>query len=249
MSRLWNMSPLRVCMLSHSVMANSLWLMNCTPSGSSVHGALQARILEWVAMSSSRGSSQPRDQTCIPYVSYICRKVLYHMGSPITSPPLYYYSEYVFFTNQNGKKISLPHQKRKKSLVFLIKRVEVQFSSVSQLCLSSMPGLPVHHQLPEFTQIHVHGVGDASSHLFCHPLHLLHPIPPSIRVFSNESALCIRWPRIGVSASASVLPMNTQDWSPLGWTGWISLQSKGLSRVFSSTTVQKYQFLCAQLSS
>ena len=53
---------------------------------------------------------------------------------------------------------------------------------------------------------------------------------------------------IGVSASASVLPMNTQDWSPVGWTGWISLQSKGLSRVFSNTTVQKHQFFCAQLS-
>ena len=52
----------------------------------------------------------------------------------------------------------------------------------------------------------------------------------------------------GVSASASVLPINTQDWSPLGWTGWISLQSKGLSRVFSNTTVQKYQFFSAQLS-
>ena len=54
---------------------------------------------------------------------------------------------------------------------------------------------------------------------------------------------------IGVSASASALPMNTQDWSPLGWTGWISLQSKGLSRVFSNTTVQKHQFFGAQLSS
>ena len=54
---------------------------------------------------------------------------------------------------------------------------------------------------------------------------------------------------IGVSASASVLPMNTQDWSPLGWTGWIFLQSKGLPRVFSSTTVQKHQFFIAQLSS
>ena len=54
---------------------------------------------------------------------------------------------------------------------------------------------------------------------------------------------------IGVSAAALVLPMNTQDWSPLGWTGWISLQSKGLSRVFSSTTVQKHQFFGAQLSS
>ena len=53
---------------------------------------------------------------------------------------------------------------------------------------------------------------------------------------------------IGVSASTSVLPMNTQEWSPLGWTGWISLQSKGLSRVFSNTTVQKHQFFGAQLS-
>ena len=54
---------------------------------------------------------------------------------------------------------------------------------------------------------------------------------------------------IGVSASVSVLPMNTQDWFPLGWTGWISLQSKGFSRVFSNTTVQKHQFFSAQLSS
>ena len=54
---------------------------------------------------------------------------------------------------------------------------------------------------------------------------------------------------IRVSASASVLPMNTQDWSPLGWTGWISLQSKRLSRVFSNTTVQKHQLFCTQLSS
>ena len=53
---------------------------------------------------------------------------------------------------------------------------------------------------------------------------------------------------IGVSVPASVLPMNTRDWSPLGWTGWISLQSKGLSRVFSNTTVQKHQFFCSQLS-
>ena len=56
-------------------------------------------------------------------------------------------------------------------------------------------------------------------------------------------------PSIGVSASATVLPMNTQDWSPLAWTAWISLQSKGLSRVFSNTTVQKHQFFGTQLSS
>ena len=69
-----------------------------------------------------------------------------------------------------------------------------------------------------------------SSHLIlCRPLLLLPPIPPSIRVFSNESLFAWGGQSIGVSASASVLPMNTQDWSPLGWTRWISLQSKGFS--------------------
>ena len=80
--------------------------------------------------------------------------------------------------------------------------------------------------------------------ILCHSFLLLTSIFPSIRVFSSESA----GPSIGVSASTSVLPMNTQDWSPLGWTGWISLQSKGLSRVFSNTTVQKHQFFSTQLS-
>ena len=87
-----------------------------------------------------------------------------------------------------------------------------------------------------------------SNHLiFCHPL-LPPSVFPSISVFSNESALRIRWTNIGVSASASVLPMNTQNWSPLGWTGWISLWSKELSRVFSNTTVQKHQFFGLQQS-
>ena len=88
-----------------------------------------------------------------------------------------------------------------------------------------------------------------SNHLICHPLLLLPLIPPSLRVFSNESTLWWGGQSIGVSSSASVLPINTQDWSPLGLTGWISLQSKGLSRVFSSTTVQKHQFFSTQLSS
>ena len=78
-----------------------------------------------------------------------------------------------------------------------------------------------------------------SNHLIlCHPLLLPPSIFPSIRVFSNESALCIRWPKYWSFSSKSVLPMNTQDWSPLGWTGWISLQSKGLLRVFSNTSVK-----------
>ena len=88
-----------------------------------------------------------------------------------------------------------------------------------------------------------------SNHLIlCHLPLLLPSIFPSIRVFSNESALPIRWPKYW-SFSFSVRPSNEYPrWSPLGWTGWISLQSKGLSRVFSNTTVQKHQFFGAPLS-
>ena len=89
-----------------------------------------------------------------------------------------------------------------------------------------------------------------SSHLIlCHPLLLLSPVPPSIRgLFPMSQLFTGDGQSIGLSATASILPMNTQDWSPLGWTGWISLQFKGLSRVFSNTTVQKHKFFCTQLS-
>ena len=89
-----------------------------------------------------------------------------------------------------------------------------------------------------------------SSHLIlCCPLLLLPPIPLSIRVFSNSQLFAWGGQIIGVSASASALPMNIQDWFPLTWSGWISLQAKGRSRVFSNTTVQKHQFFSTQLSS
>ena len=106
-------------------------------------------------------------------------------------------------------------------------------------CPSPTPGV-----LPT----HVHWVSDT-----IHPSHpllsllLLPSIFPSIRVFASESALASGSQRIGASAPASALPVNFQGWFPLWWTGLISLLSKGLSRVFSSTTVQKYQFLCTQL--
>ena len=76
-----------------------------------------------------------------------------------------------------------------------------------------------------------------SNHLILYrPLHLLPSIFPRIMVFSNESVLCIRWPKYWVSASASLLPRSIQDWFPLGWTSWIFLQSTKLSTVFSNTT-------------
>ena len=129
-------------------------------------------------------------------------------------------------------------------------------SSITQSCPplcdlmdNSMPGLPVYYQLPEFTQTHVHWVGDAIQP--SHPLSS--PSPPAFKFFPASGSFQMSQffasggPSIGVSASASVLPMNIQDWFPLGWTGWISLQSKGLSKVFSNTTVQKYQLFSAQL--
>ena len=137
--------------------------------------------------------------------------------------------------------------------------VSVQFSSVTQSCPTlcdpmnrSTPGLPVYHQLPEFTQTHFHLVGDA-----IHPAISSSVVPfsscpqslPAAESFPMSQLFAWGGRSTGVSALASVLPMNTQDWSPLGWTGWISLQSKGLSIVFSNTTVQKHQFFGTQLSS
>ena len=130
-------------------------------------------------------------------------------------------------------------------------------SSVTQSCSAhcdpmnwSTPGFFVHHQLPEIIQTHVHRVGDAIQP--SHPL--LSHFPPAANPAHHQSfpmSQHFAWggQSIGVSALASVLPKNTQDWSPSGWTGWISLQSKGLSRVFSNTTVQKHQFFSTQFSS
>ena len=122
----------------------------------------------------------------------------------------------------------------------------VQFSSVRQSCPTlcdpmnlSTPGLPVHYQLPEFTQTHVHRVGDAIQP--SHPLSS--PSPPALNLFPASGSFPVSQfftsggQIIRVSASASVLPMYIKDWFPLGWTGWISLQSKGLSRVFPNTAV------------
>ena len=131
----------------------------------------------------------------------------------------------------------------------------VQFSSVAQLCPAlcdsmdcSTPGFPVHRQIPELTQTHVHWVSDAiqPSHPLSSPSPPA-PIPLSIRVFSSESVLCIRWPNYWSFSFSIIPPMNTQDLFPLGWTGWTSLQSKGLSRMFSNTTVQEHQMSRTQL--
>ena len=143
--------------------------------------------------------------------------------------------------------MSISRRMYKKAVVHIHNGV---FSSVTQSCPSlcdpmncSTPELPVHHQLPEFTQTHVHRVGDAIQ-----PSHLLSsPSPPAPNPSQHQSfpmSQLFVWggQSTGVSALASFLSKNTLDWSPLEWTGWISVQSKGLSRVFSNITVQKHQF-------
>ena len=132
--------------------------------------------------------------------------------------------------------------------------VSLLFSSLTQLCPTlchpmdcSTPGFHVLH-LPELVQTHVHWGTDA--------IQPSYPLlsPPAFSLSQHQGLF--QWvsqlftsagQSIGVSASASVQPMSIQDWSPLGWTGWISLQTKGLSRIFSNTTVQKHQFFSPQL--
>ena len=116
----------------------------------------------------------------------------------------------------------------------------------------SMPGLPVHHQLPELPQTHVHQVSDAiqPSHPLSSPSPPLHlsSIFPIIRGLFQWVSSLHQVTKEFQFQHQSFQWMNIQDWFPLGWTGWISLQSKGLSTVFSNTTVQKHQFFGAQVS-
>ena len=133
----------------------------------------------------------------------------------------------------------------------------VQFSSVAYSCPTlcdpmnhSTPGLPVHHQLPEFTQTHVHWVGDAIQP--SHPLSA--PSPPAPNPSQHQGLF--QWVNSSHEVAKvlefqlqHVFPVNTQGWSPFEWTGWLSLQFKGLLRVFSNTTVQKHQYFSDQISS
>ena len=136
--------------------------------------------------------------------------------------------------------------------------IYIQLSSVAQSCPTlcdpmnrSIPGLTVHHQPTP----RVHSDSCPSSR-WCHPAVSSSVIPfssclqsfPASGSFQMSQFFTWGGQSIGVSASASVLPVNIQDWFPLGWTGWISLQSRELWRVFSNTTVQKHQFVGAQLS-
>ena len=118
---------------------------------------------------------------------------------------------------------------------------ETSWTAVGQASLSITTSWSLH----KLTSIEL--VMPSNHLILCHSLLLLPSIFPSIRVFWMSQFFTSGGQSIGLSASTSVLPMNIQDWFPLGWTGWISLQSKGLSRVFTNTTVQKHRYFSAQL--
>ena len=153
-----------------------------------------------------------------------------------------------------------PHAKRIKYLGINLP-TEAHFISVSSVthsCLTlcdpmgcSTPGFPVHHQLPELAQTPVHRVSDAIQQ----PNPLSSSSAPAFSLTQHQDLF--QWvsslfasdvQRFGASALVTILPMNIKDWFPLGWTGLIFLQPKGLSRVFSNITIQKHQFFSAQLS-
>ena len=185
-----------VC-VSRLVCLSLCYLMDCRSSDSSVHGILQARILECVAIPFSRGSSWP----------IVCR--FFAVWTTIIV-------------------VQLPN------------RVWLSATPWTAALQAS-----VLHYLSLLKLVSIESVLPFNHLILCHPLHLLPSDFPSIRVFASELAFHIRWPKY---RSFSISPSDIQGWSPLGLTGLISLQSKGFSRVFSSTTVQKHQFFHVQPS-
>ena len=196
--------------------------MDCSPPGSSVHGIFQARILEWVTISFSRGYSRQRDRTCISCVSYV------------------WIGMWILYCWATWEAIFTPF-------------ISVQL--LSRVQLFAIPWTTAHQASLSITNswsllklMAIEWVMPSNHLTLWHPLLLLPSILPSIRVFSNESVLRIRWPkcwnftfRISPSNEYSGLISSRIDW-------FDSLLPKRLSRVFSNTTVQKHQFFSVQLS-
>ena len=186
--------------------------MDCSPPGSSVHGIYQARILEWVAISSFMRSFHPRNQTHIPCISPTDKWILYHWAT------------------WEACHINLS--------CYCCCSVAQSCLTLCDPMGCIMPGFPVLHHLPELAQTHAHWVCDAiqPSHSLVPFSSCLQSFPasgsfPMSWLFRSGSQ------STGVSTLASVLPMNVQGWFPLRLTGLLSLLSKQLSRVFSSATI------------
>ena len=206
--------------------------MDCSLSGSSVHGIFQARLLEWIVISLSRGSSQPRNWTQVSHTA----------GRLFT----------VWATRQAHLIICWWTLR----LLPCLGYCSVQFSH-SVVSDSLWPHESQHAKPPcPLPTPGVHSDSRPSSQ-WCHAAISSSVIPfsscpqslPASESFPMSQLFSWGGQSTGISASASFPPKKSQGWSPSEWTGWVSLQSKGLSRVFSNTTVQKHQFFGAQPSS
>ena len=236
----------------HSVVSTLCDPRDSSLPGSSVYGISQARILEWVAISLRCPERALKSSDTF---LWILKSTYVHsaMFRPSSENMLMFEPSYnpLVFVAKNRSQVY--------HLFFFCSSSSSVAQSCPTLChpmIRSMPGLPVHHQQPESTQIHVYWVGDAIQP--SHPLSS--PSPPALNLSQHQGL--VKWVSsshqvakvLGVSASTWVLPMNTWDWSPLGWTGWISLQSKGLLRVFSqhhsskASILQRSAFFIVQLS-
>ena len=169
--------------------------------------------------------------------------------SYVSSPTPKVWKNNIFGANKSG----LPHLQTGENSIFYSVSQSVQ--SLSQVRLFATPWITAHQASLSITNSRS-SPNSCPLSQWCLPAISSSVIPfsclqsfPASESFPMSQLFTWGGQSIGVSASASVLPKNTQDWSPLGWTGWISLQSKGLSGVFSNTTVQKHQFFGAQLSS
>ena len=194
--------------------------MDCSPPGASVHGIFQARILERIAFPFSKGSSWCEDWTCLLHL-------------------LNWQADSLLLSHQ-GSPVTFSVQFSRSAVSDSLQPHKSQHSRPP--CPSPTPG------------------GHSDSHplsQWCHPAISSSVVPfsscpqslPSLKSFPMSQLFTLGGQSTEVSALASFLPKSTQDWSPLEWTTWISLQSRGLSRVFSNTTVQKHQFFGAQPSS
>ena len=210
--------------------------IDVSPPGSPTPGIFQARTLEWVAISFSNAWKWKSESE----VAQSCPTLRDPMDC---SPP--------------GSSIHGIFQAR----VLECGATAFCITSSVQFCRSVVsnslqPHEPQHARPPCASPTPGVHPNPCPLSWWCHPTSSSSVVPfssclqsfPASGSFQMSQLFASGGPSIGVSASTSVLSKNSQGWSPLGWTGWISLQSKGLSRVFSNTTVQKHQFLCAQLS-
>ena len=238
--------PVQCCAQSGPTLGDP---MGWSPPGSSVHGISQARILDWFVISSSSRSSPPRDWI---HISCTGRWILYHWATreaPKPNPVCTLISDFQpLDLGENSFMLLKPPSLG----IWLLSSVQLSRSVVSN---SLQPHESQHARPPCPSQTpRVYSNSCPSS--WCHPAISSSVIPfsscsqcfPASGSFPMSQLFAWGGQSIAVPASASVLPMNTQDWS-LGWTGWISFQSKGLPGVFSNTTVQKHQFFGTQLSS